>query len=90
MWLRGRRSVVLDLRDSEDHARFLELVRRSDVVLTSFGAGVREDLAIESSRLTTLNPVEEHTREILQESGFQAGHVDALVDDGVIHETLTL
>jgi crotonobetainyl-CoA:carnitine CoA-transferase CaiB-like acyl-CoA transferase len=56
VWLRGRRSVVLDLREPEDHGRFLELVRRSDVVLTSFGTGVREDLAIESSRLTTHNP----------------------------------
>src|ERR1017187_3934073 len=44
VWLRGRRSIVLDLRASDDGEHFRELVSRADVVLTSFGPGVREKL----------------------------------------------
>jgi crotonobetainyl-CoA:carnitine CoA-transferase CaiB-like acyl-CoA transferase len=55
-WLRGRRSVVLDLKTDADRERFLALVDGADVVLTSFGRGVRAELGIPAQALTARNP----------------------------------
>lgn len=54
-WLRGRRSVVLDLTAAADHDELLTLADDADVVLTSFGRGVRDRLGIAASTLTARN-----------------------------------
>ena len=56
VWLRGRRSAELDLRDQQDHERFLALARHADVVLESFGAGTTERLGIDAPTLLAENP----------------------------------
>ena len=47
VWLRGRRSAVLDLRETADRTDFLGLVRGADIVLESFSPGVTERLGID-------------------------------------------
>jgi crotonobetainyl-CoA:carnitine CoA-transferase CaiB-like acyl-CoA transferase len=53
---RGKRSVVLDLKASEDAARFLELVKVADVVVENFSAGVMERLGLSYEVLSEVNP----------------------------------
>jgi crotonobetainyl-CoA:carnitine CoA-transferase CaiB-like acyl-CoA transferase len=54
-----------------------------------FGATI--DFSDTPMRIELAPPlVGQHTREILQESGFHTSQVDALVGDSVIYETLTL
>jgi crotonobetainyl-CoA:carnitine CoA-transferase CaiB-like acyl-CoA transferase len=55
-WLRGRRSVELDLGKPEDRATFHALVRSADVVLESFGPGGAERLGADWTTLQSLNP----------------------------------
>ena len=55
-WLRGRRSVELDLRAADDHAAFLALARDADVLLESFAPGTTQRLGIDGSRLLADNP----------------------------------
>jgi crotonobetainyl-CoA:carnitine CoA-transferase CaiB-like acyl-CoA transferase len=55
-WLRGRRSVELDLAKSDDRATFHALVRSADVVLESFGPGSAERLGADWATLCALNP----------------------------------
>jgi crotonobetainyl-CoA:carnitine CoA-transferase CaiB-like acyl-CoA transferase len=55
-WLRGRRSVELDLAKAEDRATFHALVRSSDVVLESFAPGAAERLGADWATLSALNP----------------------------------
>src|ERR1700730_5429990 len=47
VWLRGRRSVALDLKLADDRARFLTLVDESDVVLEAFSPGTMARLGLE-------------------------------------------
>src|SRR3954454_24160676 len=47
VWLRGRRSAVLDLHDPADRELFLELVCGADVLLESFAPGVTERLGFD-------------------------------------------
>ena len=56
VWLRGRRSGVLDLTDPADHETFLGLVRGADVVLESFAPGVTDRLGIDWDSLRAENP----------------------------------
>jgi len=46
MWNRGKRSVVLDLRDPTDQATAAELADAADVVIESFRPGVAERLGM--------------------------------------------
>ena len=55
-WLRGRRSVELDLRVPDDHAAFLALARDADVLLESFAPGTTQRLGIEAAALLADNP----------------------------------
>jgi crotonobetainyl-CoA:carnitine CoA-transferase CaiB-like acyl-CoA transferase len=54
--LQGKESVVLDLATPEGHAAMIELVRRADVVLQSFRAGVVDRLACAPAHLVQVKP----------------------------------
>jgi crotonobetainyl-CoA:carnitine CoA-transferase CaiB-like acyl-CoA transferase len=56
VWLRGRRSAVLDLHDPADRADLLGLVRGADVMLESFSPGLAERLGIDFDVLHGENP----------------------------------
>jgi crotonobetainyl-CoA:carnitine CoA-transferase CaiB-like acyl-CoA transferase len=53
---RNKRSVVLNLKDQEDHATFLELVKTADVLVENYRTGVTDRLGISYARLHELNP----------------------------------
>ncbi len=55
-WLRGRRSIELDLAKHEDQATFHALVGSADVVLESFAPGTAEQLGADPTTLLELNP----------------------------------
>ena len=53
---RGKKSVVLDLKRPADHDAFLELVRRSDVVIDGWRPGVAARLGLDPAVLAGINP----------------------------------
>lgn len=53
---RNKRSIVLDLRDTQDFATLLSLLRRADVVIENFRPGVMDRLGLSSDFLHELNP----------------------------------
>src|SRR5438132_1827861 len=55
-WLRGRRSVELDLCESRDREAFLALARRADIVIESYAPGVTQHLGIDADTLLAQNP----------------------------------
>ncbi len=55
-WNRNKRSVVLDLKQAEDKARFLELAERADIVLENYRPGVLARLGIGWDVLHARNP----------------------------------
>ncbi len=55
-WLRGRRSVELDLTRDEDRTTFHDLARTADVVLESWAPGVATKLGVDAATLLELNP----------------------------------
>ena len=54
-WNRGKRSVVLDLKDEAGRNRARELVRHADVVIENFRPGVMERLGLGSGEMTAAN-----------------------------------
>ncbi len=56
VWLRGKRSLVLDLREEEARARLHELAREADVVVASFRPGRATPLGADAPTLRALNP----------------------------------
>jgi len=56
VWLRGRRSVELDLAKAADVAVFHTMVRSADVVLESFAPGTAERLGADAATLLELQP----------------------------------
>jgi crotonobetainyl-CoA:carnitine CoA-transferase CaiB-like acyl-CoA transferase len=56
VWSRGKRRAALDLRDEADRAVVLELARRADVVIESFGPGVAATLGVGHATLLRANP----------------------------------
>jgi crotonobetainyl-CoA:carnitine CoA-transferase CaiB-like acyl-CoA transferase len=56
VWLRGRRSVELDLAKAADAAVFHGMVRSADVVLESFAPGTAERLGAVAATLLELRP----------------------------------
>ena len=56
MWLRGKRSVTLDLTTPEDRSRLHGLARGSDVVVASFAPGKAAALGADYETLRGLNP----------------------------------
>ena len=53
---RNKESIVLDLKDPDDHAVLERLVQRADVVVENFRPGVLERLGLGYDRLRELNP----------------------------------
>lgn len=53
---RGKRSVVLDLKEPDHHALFLRLVKRADVIVENFRPGVTNRLGIDYPTLVDVNP----------------------------------
>lgn len=53
---RGKHSIVLDLKQRDDHDRLLELIRAADVVVENYSAGVMERLDLSYERLAAENP----------------------------------
>lgn len=56
MWNRGKRSVVLDLKDPDDRRRAFALASRADVVVESFRPGVVERLGLGYEAVAAANP----------------------------------
>jgi crotonobetainyl-CoA:carnitine CoA-transferase CaiB-like acyl-CoA transferase len=53
---RGKKSVVLDLKQPEDRAAFLDLVRTADVLVENFRPGVMDRLGLAPASLRAANP----------------------------------
>jgi len=53
---RGKKSVVLDLKDARGHELFLSLVEQADVVIDNFRPGVMTRLGIDHDALKQRNP----------------------------------
>jgi crotonobetainyl-CoA:carnitine CoA-transferase CaiB-like acyl-CoA transferase len=56
VWLRGRRSVALNLKETADRDRFLTLVDDADVVLEAFSPGTMASLGLDAPTLLARNP----------------------------------
>ena len=48
--------IELDLKNSDDHDRFIDLIRTADILLTNFKYGDDKKLQIEDDKLLALNP----------------------------------
>lgn len=53
---RGKKSVALDLKASDDRGRFLALLQTADVVVESFRPGVMDKLGLAPAQLLAENP----------------------------------
>ena len=53
---RNKQSIALNLRDPDDHARFLDMVRDADVVIEDFRPGTSDRLGIGYGALSAINP----------------------------------
>lgn len=53
---RGKKSIVLDLKNAADNAAALQLASRADVFLESFRPGVAERLGVDYPSLRAINP----------------------------------
>ena len=53
---RNKRSVVLNLKDDEDRARFLSLCETADVVVENYRTGVTDRLGISYAEVAAVNP----------------------------------
>ncbi len=61
MWLRGKKSIVLDLTDAEDLETARTLCAGADVVVEAFGAGVADKLGVGYDQVERLNPTVVYT-----------------------------
>ncbi len=53
---RGKESIALDLKNPDDRAVFLEMVRRGDILVENFRPGTLDRLGLGYDQLRTLNP----------------------------------
>ena len=53
---RGKRSIVLNFKNPEDHERFMKLVEHADVVLENFRPGVTKRLGVDAQSVHEVNP----------------------------------
>ena len=87
-WLRGRRSLELDLSKPEDRTAFHALVRSSDVVLESFAPGAAAPLGADPATLLDLNPGLIHCS--ITGYGAHPGHRDRPAYDALVAARLGL
>jgi crotonobetainyl-CoA:carnitine CoA-transferase CaiB-like acyl-CoA transferase len=57
VWNRGKRSAILDLKDTRDRETLLRLVRKADILVESYAPGVTKRLGIDFDTLHALNPL---------------------------------
>ena len=62
MWGRGKKSVVLDLRDDGDRARAQSLIATADVLIENFRPGIAEQFGIAYEQHRSSNPRLIHCR----------------------------
>jgi crotonobetainyl-CoA:carnitine CoA-transferase CaiB-like acyl-CoA transferase len=53
---RGKKSIVLNLKDAADRAAFMDVARTCDVLVEAFRPGVADRLGIGAATMTALNP----------------------------------
>ena len=53
---RGKRSIVIDLKQPEGHALVLDLVRDADVLVENFRPGTMENLGLDYETIKAVNP----------------------------------
>ncbi|AHG64143.1 CaiB/BaiF CoA transferase family protein [Advenella mimigardefordensis] len=53
---RGKRSICMDLKDKEDRAQILELVKDVDILVEQFRPGVMQRLGLDYASLARVNP----------------------------------
>lgn len=53
---RGKKSLVLDLKNTADRKRLMPLIRRADILVEQFRPGVMARLGLDFARLRKLNP----------------------------------
>lgn len=53
---RGKKSIVLNLKDPDDRAVFLKLAKRADVLLEGYRPGVTKRLGVDYATLSVINP----------------------------------
>src|SRR5262245_66611616 len=53
---RGKRSIVLDLKNEADRGTFLRLLDKADIVVENFRPGTMEAFGLSSERLRQMNP----------------------------------
>jgi crotonobetainyl-CoA:carnitine CoA-transferase CaiB-like acyl-CoA transferase len=87
-WLRGRRSLELDLSKTDDRSTFHSLVRSSDVVLESFAPGIASQLESDAATLLGLNPRLIHCS--ITGYGAHPGHRDRPAYDALVAARLGL
>jgi crotonobetainyl-CoA:carnitine CoA-transferase CaiB-like acyl-CoA transferase len=87
-WLRGRRSLELDLSKPDDRSIFHDLVRSSDVVLESFAPGAAVQLESDATTLLGLNPRLIHCS--ISGYGAHPGHRDRPAYDALVAARLGL
>jgi crotonobetainyl-CoA:carnitine CoA-transferase CaiB-like acyl-CoA transferase len=87
-WLRGRRSIELDLAKPDDRTTFHDLVRASDVVLESFAPGAAAPLGCDPVTLRGLNPGLIHCS--ITGYGAHPGHRDRPAYDALVAARLGL
>lgn len=56
LWNRNKRSITLDLKNPDDHATLLEMVRVADVLIENYKPGTAERLGIHYEAMAQLNP----------------------------------
>lgn len=61
LWLRGKKSLVLDLHEAKDREHLRALVERADVLVDSFRPGVAARLGLDPDDLARANPGLVHT-----------------------------
>ncbi len=53
---RGKQRIILDLKDADDRAMAVKLIRSADVVIENFRPGVMQRLGLGAEEMTALNP----------------------------------
>jgi len=52
----GKKSITLDLRSTEDRKKLYKLVKKADIIITSYKAGDAEKLGVGYEKLSAINP----------------------------------
>jgi crotonobetainyl-CoA:carnitine CoA-transferase CaiB-like acyl-CoA transferase len=56
VWQRGKKSAIIDLKNTTDHTLFLALASKADILVESFAPGTTQKLGIDYPTLAKANP----------------------------------